>query len=111
MVVKLPNVFNQVSGVYEIKHTDLCHFISVKYNLPDFHFEFIKNDIEAEPVFIVDSMPLPACEKDNLTEGFKSSTCNYMLIGAMLDDMCGHDIIPEGTYIIKISHHIVRNKN
>src|SRR5574343_371156 len=87
MVAELPNTFNQVSGVYEVKHTDLCEFISIKYNVPNFHFEFSSCDIDAEPVFSVDAMMLPQCEKDNLEVAFKTSACNYILIGALLDDL------------------------
>ena len=110
MVAKLPNTFNQVSSVYEINHTDLCDFISVKYNIVNFHFEFASYDLDAEPVFTVDSMPLPQCEKDNLEVAFKSSACNYILIGALLDDMCAHDVIPEGNYKIIIHHHVKHTK-
>jgi hypothetical protein len=107
---KLPKTFNNVSGVYEVKHTDLCAFISKKYKIPNFHLEFSSCDVEEEPVFVVDSMPLPQCEKDNLEVAFKSSACNYILIGALLDDLCAHNIIPEGTYKIMICHHVPTTK-
>lgn len=105
MVEKLPNTFNEVSGVYEISHSDLCNFISEKFNIENFHLQFNCSDLDCADLFHVDAIPIVPAEKLVIKEAFLKGECEYRHIGALLDNLCHKDIIPEGTYKIIVCYH------